>query len=128
MLFEVSMKTRKRLIGDKGEEVACKLLRSNSYSILARNFSSKTGEIDIIALDLRRNEIVFVEVKTRSSIEYGYPYEFVDHNKKRRMVTTASYYLKLTNLRGLQPRFDIIEVINTKKGIYARHLVNVFEL
>ena len=99
------MKTEKRIIGDKGEAAACALLRSKSYIILERNFSSKTGEIDIIAIDPERKNIVFTEVKTRARIDYGYPFESVDKKKRNRLIKTAYYYLKIRNQNGLQPRF-----------------------
>lgn len=122
------MKTEKRIIGDRGEDIACTLLRSKSYIILERNFSSKTGEIDIIALDPKKRNIVFTEVKTRAGISYGYPFEAVNWKKRIRLIKTASYYLKIRHRSDLQPRFDIIEVINAGNGVYTRHLENVFEI
>ena len=120
------MRTKKQIIGAIGEDAACSFLQSRAYSILERNFSSKTGELDIIAVDIPRGNIVFVEVKTRSSVYFGYPYEFVDQKKRNRIIKTASYFLKTRNITWLQPRFDIIEIIKTDNGNYIRHLENVF--
>ena len=92
-----------------------------------RNYSCKAGELDIIALSPDRKLIVFVEVKTRASYDYGYPYEFVDKKKRHRLTITAEYYMKSRFVTGLQPRFDIIEVLNLSSGTFVRHLENVFD-
>lgn len=97
------MKTRE--IGNFGETAACDYLEELDCEILERNFSTKTGEIDIIALD---NEcIVFVEVKTRKSNAYGEPSEFVDYRKQQRIIKTAMCY---TDVMNREVRFDVIEV------------------
>ena len=121
------MKTPARAIGDNGEDCACKYLISKSYKILDRNFFCKAGELDIISLSPDNETIVFVEVKTRSSLDYGYPYEFVNNKKQRRLIITAEYYLKTKGIRDYQLRFDIIEILNLKNGTYVRHIENVFD-
>ena len=121
------MKTTARVIGDNGEDSACKYLISKSYKILDRNFFCKAGELDIISLSPDNELIVFVEVKTRSSLDYGYPYEFVNNKKQRRLIITAEYYLKTKGIRDYQLRFDIIEILNLKSGTYVRHIENVFD-
>lgn len=95
-------------IGDFGEDFAADYLRQNGYSILERNYKTKSGEIDIIA----RNDkaVVFVEVKTRSSEKYGRPIEAVDYRKRKHLADVAGeYYSK--NLFDDEIRFDVIEVI-----------------
>jgi len=110
-------------IGNKGEELAIEYLIENNYRILEKNFRSKIGEIDIVA---KINEIVvFVEVKTRSSLEYGYPYEAVGRTKKHKIAKTANSYIMMRNLKETQFRFDIIEVyFNREKNI--NHFIDAF--
>lgn len=102
--------------GAMGEEIASKYLMSKDYIILERNYRNKIGEIDIIA---KKSElIVFVEVKTRTSTNYGYAYEAVNKKKQTKIINTALCYIKQYNLKNFQIRFDIIEVyIGNKKKI-----------
>ena len=73
-----------KLKGEKGESLAKSFLVKNGYTIIDTNFRTKTGEIDIIA---KKNEIiVFIEVKTRSSLTYGYPYEAVGYKKRQKII------------------------------------------
>ena len=69
----------KKEFGNKGEDIAIEYLEKRGYIILERNFYCRQGEIDIIAKD--KNEIVFIEVKSRSSIQYGCPSEAVNKQK-----------------------------------------------
>lgn len=77
-----------------GEEKAKRLLQQNNYKILERNFKSRYGEIDLIAID--KDTLVFVEVKTRFSIDYGKPEEAITKRKLRLVARTGEYY-KLTH-------------------------------
>lgn len=65
------MNANNKIIGAKGEEEVCKYLIRKGYTIIDRNFRCKQGEIDIIASKL--NELIFIEVKTRRNIQFGYP-------------------------------------------------------
>lgn len=110
--------------GRAGEEAALRLLQIRGYKILARNFRSKVGEIDIIAQD--GDVLVFVEVKTRWNREYGYPEEAVTTQKLRSIVRTAEYY-KLThpNTPDLM-RVDVVAVeVEDNKIKKARIIKNV---
>jgi putative endonuclease len=80
--------------GKAGEDAAVKLLQTRGYKIIARNFRSKVGELDIIAID--GNTLVFVEVKTRWSRDYGYPEEAITPKKLQSIMKTAEYF-KLTH-------------------------------
>ncbi|MBQ3415155.1 MAG: YraN family protein [Clostridia bacterium] len=95
-------------IGKYGEDVAIRYLLKNNYKILERNFRCKQGEIDIIAND--KNEMVFIEVKTRSNLNYGTPAQAVDYNKMNHIYKSANVYLKLKKVKDIIVRFDIIEV------------------
>ena len=83
------------------------LLKKKGYKILEQNYKNKIGEIDIIAKD--KNNLIFVEVKTRRSEKFGTPSEAVTYYKKQKIVNTAKMYL-LKNPTDLNIRFDIVEV------------------
>lgn len=91
------------------------------YTIIEENFRCKSGEIDIIAKE--DNEIIFIEVKTRTSNRYGEPIEAVNRIKQKHIVLTASYYVFLNHLNESNIRFDVIEVLKKDK-IYVRHIRN----
>ena len=80
----------KKSLGRKGEKLAEKHLKSKGYKILSRNFRSHFGEIDIIAV--KRNKLVFFEVKTRWSRKFGSPESAITPLKIKRMIKTAYYF------------------------------------
>ena len=98
--------------GKIGEDIATRYLEQNGYEIIQRNFECKIGEIDIIAKD--KEEIVFVEVKTRVSALYGQPKDAVDVTKKKHIYRTAEFYIYIRHLENYPVRIDVIEVY--KKG------------
>lgn len=81
---------KKKSLGNLGENLALKHLKSKAYRILARNFRSKFGEIDIIAI--HENDLVFIEVKTRWSQSFGPPEEAITPWKIRRIIKTGQYF------------------------------------
>ncbi len=89
---------RKKSLGNLGENLAAKHLHKKGYTILERNFRSKFGEIDIIALnpskDSKQNSqtLVFVEVKTRWSQKFGSPEEAITPGKIKRIIKAGQYY------------------------------------
>ena len=98
---------RKR-IGRLGEELATVLLEGRGYSIVARNFSCKFGEVDIIAR--KGGLIAFVEVKTRLSESCGSGRESVNHVKRQRIRWCADYYLNHTRWVYDAVDFQVIEI------------------
>lgn len=99
----------KRKIGTKYETLAVNYLRQCGYQILERNFYCKFGEIDIVAK--KDVYLVFVEVKYRSSTDYGAPQEAVDVRKQRRISNASSYYLYRHHCTADTPvRFDVVAV------------------
>ena len=99
----------KKILGNLGEDIACKFILNKGYEIVERNFYCRQGEIDIIAKD--KNEIVFIEVKSRSSIQYGCPSEAVNKQKIRHLYRTAKYYLYKNKYLNNYIRFDVIEIL-----------------
>jgi putative endonuclease len=99
-------------LGRKGEELAVKFLRGKRYKILYRNFRApKGGEVDIVCRDKATNTLVFVEVKTRSSIKFGTPAEAVNAGKQHLISRGALAWLRLLDNPDVNFRFDIVEVL-----------------
>ena len=87
----------KKHIGDRGERLVAEYYRRNGYVILGRNVHTTSGEIDIIAQ--KKKNIVFIEVKTRTSVLFGYPEESIDEAKKDRIFRCSSEYLEMHNIK-----------------------------
>ena len=116
-----------RLLGRWGEALAADHLRRAGYQIVAANWRSRFGEIDLIAAD--QNYLCFVEVKLRKSAAFGGAGEFVDRRKQDKLRLTAELYLSQHPTR-LQPRFDVIEIYAPQgadtKAPRVRHIENAF--
>lgn len=95
------------LNGAWGEALAAEYLRQKRYTLVAANYRTKFGEIDLIVKD--RKFIVFVEVKLRKNADFAQAREFVDRRKCDRIRISAAIYLE-TRPTALQPRFDVIEI------------------
>lgn len=111
-------------LGKKGEELVEKYLVKNNYNIICKNFYTKKGEIDIIAI--KDNLLIFIEVKTRTNYNYGSPCMAVNYKKKKHMKYAAKVFLYLNeNMKNYEIRFDVIEVmINYNNGI-INHIKNI---
>ena len=108
--------------GKLGEEIASRYIQSKGGIIIEQNYRTKIGEIDLIAKI--NGELVFVEVKSRSSINYGYPSEAVNYKKQRKITNVAKYYILDNSLENVSVRFDIIEIYLKNKKI--NHIENAF--
>lgn len=106
--------------GAKGELEAKQFLIGLGYEILATNFVSKLGEIDIVARD--NATVVFIEVKAKSSLRYGYPHEMITEWKIKKIRAVAMMYLKAKHLLNSPVRFDCIEVLSGE----ITHIKNAF--
>ena len=95
-------------LGTTGEELAVNFLKKRGYTILERNYRNAFGEIDIVAR--HRGTLVFVEVKTRMTDDYGKPFEAVDSRKQKKMKTTALMYLKRFR-KEVPARFDVVSIL-----------------
>ncbi len=100
--------TNERHKGKLGEELAAYVLEGKGYQIIERNYSTKFGEIDIIAV--KGGCIHFAEVKTRTGDEYGYPAEAVDKTKRRRIRMISDMYLGSRHMEHYDISFDVIEI------------------
>lgn len=97
----------KAQVGAAAERAACRRLREEGYRIVARNWRTRLGEIDIVARD--GDVLVFVEVKSRSGPGFGGPEGAVDRPKQRRIVAAAGAFLAATGCE-LAARFDVVAV------------------
>lgn len=111
-------------LGQLGEKLAKKFLEEREYQIICQNFRSRQGEIDIIAKD-KDNTIVFVEVKTRTTVEFGNPAEAVNETKVEHILKTAKYYLYSNRIIDSNIRFDIIEVFIFRGRNKVNHIKQI---
>jgi putative endonuclease len=118
----------KQLLGATGEEIAVDYLIAQGYVVFDRNWRSKTGEIDIVASEKSnsRDELIFVEVKTRSSRDYGDPMEAISATKYLRMYRLAIEWLSENSANREPWRLDVISIIISKADqIEINHLKRV---
>ncbi len=109
--------------GRHGEDIAKEYLRNNGYKIIECNWHySKNAEIDIIAED--KNTLVFVEVKTRTNLNYGHPFEAINPLKIKKIYTAIFAYLKQSNQKYKSYRFDGIAIIGLKNPT-IEHIKNI---
>lgn len=102
------MSTRKAIVGRWGEQVAERFLQTHGYNILARNARTPYGELDLVAQS--GEEIVFVEVKTRTSMAFGLPEEAVTPQKRAHILDAAQYFLQMNFERECDWRVDVIAI------------------
>lgn len=103
------MGKEKQLLGAQGEKLAVHFLRRQGYQIISRNFSCCFGEIDIIARQAKVT--VFIEVKARTSTEFGLPQEAIGHEKIKHLHRSAQFYLNNCAHPEGNFRFDVVAVI-----------------
>lgn len=109
--------------GTAGEDLAAAFLERKGFVVLERNYRYKRSEIDLIVR--RGNWLVFVEVKTRTSDAYGFPEEFVDYKKKKKIFEGADYYMFYTNWPG-NVRYDIVAISMGTGSPQVHHLEDAF--
>jgi putative endonuclease len=110
--------------GKKGEDLACRELERRGYTILARRYRSRMGEIDIVARD--GGTLVFVEVKARAGRRFGEAVEAVTRIKRRRIVLAAQEYLSTSGGSEHPCRFDVV-AIHPADGSDGRPTIAVYE-
>ena len=110
-------------LGKLGEDLAVDYLKKNGYTILNTNWTFQKAEIDIIARI--ENIVAIIEVKTRSSLEFGLPQDFVKPKKIQLLVKAVNAYVIEKNL-DLDVRFDIIAIHKENKTFAIEHLIDAF--
>ncbi len=102
----------RRLIGEKGERLARQALRRSGYRVVAKNWRCPLGELDVVALE--GGTLVFIEVRTRSTREFGPPAESVTPKKQAKVRRLAEYYLMEESNPDIGVRFDVVAVDFTR--------------
>lgn len=113
-------------IGKFGEDIIEKYLKKQGYKILEKNYRySRLAEIDIIAKE--KDTIVFVEVKTRSDLSFGHPFEAISKTKLQHIFQAGLFYLQNTKEKHKNYRIDVVAVVGKpeEKSPKIEHLKNV---
>ena len=110
-------------LGKLGEELAVDFLIQNGYTILERNWHYQKAEIDILAS--KEKTLAVVEVKTRSSADFGLPQDFVNSKKIKQLVSAVNSYIDNTEI-DLDVRFDIIAILKTPENTSIEHIQDAF--
>jgi putative endonuclease len=113
-------------LGREGEAAAARHLRKAGYKILRKNFRAPHGgEVDLVCR--HRNELVFVEVKSRTSEDFGRPLAAVNAKKRQLIIRGAMHWLRLLQMPDITFRFDVVEVI-APPDAEIRIIENAFQL
>ncbi len=110
------MKAPHLLEGRRGERIAARHLLKLGFDILARRYQARSGELDIIAFE--NDTLVFLEVKTRGSSDFGEPWEFVDWQKQQILRRAAEQFIADHDLGQYAYRFDIVAVLGDEVTLY----------
>jgi len=114
----------KNSLGAKGEQEARKYLKKKGYSIIESNCRIGGSEIDIIMV--KKDFLIFVEVKSRCSSDAGLPEEFVDKKKIAKIIMGAKLYSTRKKFREMFVRFDIVSILLSDGKFKIDHIVNAF--
>ncbi|MCL2578328.1 MAG: YraN family protein [Defluviitaleaceae bacterium] len=118
------MPVNKYKTGLRGQKEAEDFLIKSGHIILERNYRLRTGEIDLIAS--HGGYIIFIEVKLRSGLHFGFPSESVGGAKQQKIIRTALHYIAAKNLNNQDFRFDVIEILEKNGRINVNHIENAF--
>jgi putative endonuclease len=113
-----------KLLGKAGEDKAARFLLNKGYRIIERNYSTRNGEIDLIAM--HDGVLVFIEVKTRTNDAFGAPQHAVNQRKQQRMVKAALAYINYKKIHQIPCRFDVV-AITTSAEKEVELIQNAFE-
>jgi putative endonuclease len=116
----------KKALGKKGEGKALWFLKKKGYRIIEKNYVCKLGEMDIIAKE--KDTLVFVEVKTRTTTEFGPPQLAVNSSKQRQLSKVALNYLKEKHLEDVKARFDVVAILLEQDKEKIELIKDAFEL
>ena len=116
----------KKELGRRGEELALRFLKKSGYKIIERNYVCKMGEMDIIAQE--KDTLVFVEVKTRTSMDFGPPQLAVNPTKQMQLSKVALNFLKEKRLEDVKARFDVVAIVLKPAGEEVELIKDAFDL
>lgn len=110
-------------LGKAGEEYACEKLLSKGYTLLGKNYRWNRAEVDLVMKD--RDQIVFVEVKTRNTSAFGEPYEAVSRSKQKQLIKAANAFILEHNVFE-EARFDVVSIVWNSYGVQMEHIEDAF--
>ncbi|WP_028296259.1 YraN family protein [Olivibacter sitiensis] len=111
-------------LGKDGEQAALQFLQKKGYELVWKNWKVGPLEVDLIMRD--GGVLVFVEVKTRTRMDYGLPYESVNRQKQAKLLRAANKYLEINAYEG-EIRFDIVSIFALKGNTFdIRHIPDAF--
>jgi putative endonuclease len=113
-------------LGRRGEAVAEEFLRRHAYTIVARNYRCRAGEIDLVALD--GPVLVFVEVRSRRGAALGTPLESVDGRKQAQVARVAQHFLAARRWHDRDARFDVVGIRFDAEPPVVEHVRSAFEV
>lgn len=113
-------------IGQTGESIAAQYLVTKGWELIARNWSTQLGELDIVAYD--GLQLIIVEVRTTTSSQYGYGFESIQHRKQQQVRKLALQFISQQRWEHVPIRFDVISVLLTKDKEFVdlKHLEGAF--
>ncbi len=111
-------------VGKYGEDRASEFLERQGYQVIERNWRCNSGEIDIVARD--NDCLVFAEVKTRTRVGFGHPFEAITAAKMQTMRRLVGEWCKAHGISAVQVRLDAISVLLTGGKVHIEHLKQVF--
>jgi putative endonuclease len=126
LLNKQKLLTDRERLGRWGEKRCEKFLKRKGLKTLTRNFSCKTGELDLVMVDTD-GSIVFVEVRTKAGSDFATPEDSITKPKKTRLLRTARYFLATNNIEDRPYRLDIVTIVLGQTGHpQIRHYENAF--
>ena len=120
------MEDTRKVLGSRGEDLAVRYLKKKGYKVIERNYRCQWGEIDLVARD--KETLIFVEIKSRSSSEFGLPQDAVDRFKQEKLIQVAKAYMAEHRLpENIPARFDVVAVQLTPSGPEMELIKDAFQ-
>jgi putative endonuclease len=120
------LRREKKELGKKGEEKALRFLKKRGYHIIEQNYVCKMGEMDLIAKE--KDTLVFIEVKTRTSMDFGPPQLAVTSWKQRQLSKVALHFLNDKKIEDVKARFDVVAILLGPTGEEIELIKDAFDL
>jgi len=120
------MRNLRQILGQKGEKQAARYLKKKGYKVVTANYRCQYGEIDLIARDA--DILIFIEVKTRTSTDFGGPAAAVGYRKQQQISKVAHHYLVTHHNDDVDARFDVISILSPiGQKTEIEHITNAFD-
>ena len=119
------MSYSRKALGNWGEETAKQYLIDKGYFLLDQNWRTQVGELDLIMLD--RGIVVFIEVRTKSTSQFGTAIESINYKKQQKLLVTAQSYLQRKKWWNRTTRFDLVTIDKIKGNYQIEHLKNIIQ-